>query len=130
MSAQNNNDRSDRNDQDQTKLSDEAGRQIDAQYGTPGDKQAQSGLHTNFAHASPESNVNPAGHPQSSHGSIDGPVPGGVTSQIQASRESSGHGDIRAAQMGGNADAPAAGDMDDDGQSVVNSSGGADRENA
>ena len=83
----------------------------------------QSGLHTNFAHASPESNVNPAGHPQSSHGSIDGPVPGGVMSQIQASRESS------AAQMGGNAEAPAAGDMDDDGQSVVNSSGGADREN-
>ena len=128
MSTQNDNGR---NGQEETKLSEEAGKQIDAQYGTPGNQQpGQSGLHTNFAHAAPESNVNPAGHPQSSHGSIDGPVPGGVTSQIQASRESSGHGDIRAAQMGGNAEAPAAGDMNDDGQSVVNSSGGADRENA
>lgn len=128
MSANNDNGR---NDQDGTKLSDEAGKQIDRQYGTQGnEQQAQSGLHTNFAHASPESNVNPVGHPQSSHGSINGPVPGGVTSQIQASREASGHGDIRAAQMGGNAEAPAAGDMNDDGQSVVNSSGGADRENA
>jgi hypothetical protein len=32
--------------------------------------------HTNFPAASPESNVNPPGAPQSSHGSATEPVPG------------------------------------------------------
>ena len=37
---------------------------------------ASSGRHTNFPAASPESNVNPPGAPQSSHGSATAPIPG------------------------------------------------------
>ena len=52
MSANNDQDHND----EQVKLSDDAAKQIDGQYGTPGNKQqAGSGLHTNFAHAAPES---------------------------------------------------------------------------
>ena len=40
------------------------------------DKPAASGRHTNFPVASPESNVNPPGAPQSSHGSATEPIPG------------------------------------------------------
>jgi hypothetical protein len=50
--------------------------------GTP----ASSGVYTNFQHASPESNVNPPGAPQNSHGSATGPLPGGVEGQYQASQ--------------------------------------------
>jgi hypothetical protein len=50
--------------------------------GTP----AASGVYTNFQHASPESNVNPPGAPQNSHGSATGPLPGGVEGQYQASQ--------------------------------------------
>ena len=38
---------------------------------------AASGRHTNFPAASPESNVNPPGAPQSSHGSATEPITGG-----------------------------------------------------
>ncbi|OIJ43195.1 hypothetical protein [Massilia timonae] len=38
----------------------------------------QSGIQSNFAKASPESNVGPAGAAQSSHGNASGPIPGGV----------------------------------------------------
>jgi hypothetical protein len=84
------------------------------------DKQGGTGIHSNFAHASPESMVNPPGAPQSGAGSIagQGDVPGGVSSQIQASRNAqSGKGGSAA---GANPDKQA-----DDGHSVVNSSGGA-----
>jgi hypothetical protein len=37
---------------------------------------ASSGRYTDFPAASPESNVNPPGAPQSSHGSATEPVPG------------------------------------------------------
>jgi hypothetical protein len=39
------------------------------------DKRNQSGRYTDFPAASPESNVNPPGRPQSSHGSATEPVP-------------------------------------------------------
>lgn len=39
---------------------------------------AESGRHTNFAHAKPESNVGPAGAPQTSHGNAGRPIPGGT----------------------------------------------------
>jgi len=47
---------------------------------------SSSGVYTNFQHANPESNVNPPGAPQNSHGSATGPLPGGVEGQYQASR--------------------------------------------
>ena len=68
---------------------------------------AESGLHTNFAHASPDSNVNPPGKPQSSQGSATEPVPGGAPANS-------------AATSAGNASAGPS-----YGQQVVNSSGGA-----
>ena len=68
---------------------------------------AESGLHTNFAHASPDSNVNPPGKPQSSHGSATEPVPGSESG----------------AESGKAAGNSAAGPSY--GQQVVNSSGGA-----
>lgn len=89
--------------------------------------QSGSGIHSNFAHATPESNVNPPGQPQSGAGSIGGnraaDLPGGVASQIEASRNAqSGQGGSRAGRNPG----PAAdGGPADDGRSVVNSSGGA-----
>lgn len=39
-------------------------------------KQSDPSRHTNFPAASPESNVNPPGRPQSSHGSATEPIPG------------------------------------------------------
>lgn len=91
-----------------------------SQQGGSSGHQASSGVHSNFAHASPESNVNPPGAPQSGAGSVAGKddVPGGVSSQIQASRNAqSGAGPAAA---GGNPGTPA-----DDGRYGVNSSGGA-----
>jgi hypothetical protein len=95
--------------------------------GGSADHQGQSGIHSNFAHASPESNVNRPGRPQSGAGSIasdsGAEVPGGVTSQIEASRNAqAGSGGSSAGRNSGPTpeDAPA-----DDGHSVVNSSGGA-----
>jgi hypothetical protein len=61
---------------------------------------SSSGVYTNFQHANPESNVNPAGAAQNSHGSATGQLPGGVEGQYQASRNAqSGMG---AAAAGGN----------------------------
>jgi hypothetical protein len=39
-------------------------------------KRGDPSRHTNFPAASPESNVNPPGRPQSSHGSATEPIPG------------------------------------------------------
>jgi hypothetical protein len=88
-------------------------------------KQATSGIQSNFAHASPDSMVNPPGAPQSSAGSIAGKddVPGGVSSQIQASRNAQSGG--KGAASGGKPGNPSDGSAPDDGRSVVNSSGGA-----
>lgn len=90
-----------------------------------GSEQSASGVHSNFAHASPESMVNPPGAPQSGAGSIAGKqadeIPGGIASQIQASRNQ------QASQ-----DAPAQGGVPgtplDDGRYGVNSSEGAGME--
>lgn len=56
------------------------------QGGGAGNGASSSGINTNFQHADPESNVNPAGAPQNSHGSATGPLPGGVEGQYQASQ--------------------------------------------
>lgn len=90
-------------------------------------QQSGSGIHSDFAHAAPESNVNPPGAPQSSAGSIAGKrgadVPGGVASQIQASRNAqSGKG---GSTSGASPSTSADGSLADDGHSVVHSSGGA-----
>ncbi|WP_305824819.1 hypothetical protein [Massilia brevitalea] len=53
-----------------------------------------------FPSASPESNVNPAGAPQSSHGSASGPIPGGT---VGASRGDDNRQSVMgAAAAGGN----------------------------
>jgi hypothetical protein len=51
-----------------------------------GGSASSSGVYTNFQHANPESNVNPPGAAQNSHGSATEPLPGGVEGQYQASR--------------------------------------------
>jgi hypothetical protein len=43
-----------------------------------------SGRYTDFPAASPESNVNPPGAPQSSHGSATEPIPGGTQGAARA----------------------------------------------
>lgn len=90
-----------------------------------GGQQAASGIQSNFAHASPESMVNPPGAPQSGAGSIAGKraneIPGGVTSQIQASRNQQREQDAPA--QGGMPGTPA-----EDGRYGVNSSEGAGME--
>jgi len=69
---------------------------------------SSSGVYTNFQHANPESNVNPPGAAQNSHGSATGPLPGGVEGQYQASRNAqSGMG---AAAAGGDAGTSQGGD--------------------
>jgi hypothetical protein len=42
------------------------------------------GRYTNFNHASPESNVGPAGAPQTSHGNAGGPVSGSAVEKAEA----------------------------------------------
>jgi len=64
--------------------------------GTP----ATSGVYTNFQHANPESNVNPPGAAQNSHGSATGPLPGGVEGQHQASQNA--QAGMGASAAGGN----------------------------
>ena len=72
MSADTNNDRNDRNESRD-------------RNDTAGNRQsAQSGRYTDFPAASPESNVNPAGAPQTSHGSATGPIPGGTEGAARA----------------------------------------------
>lgn len=56
----------------------------DAQQGT-NRQSASSGRYTDFPAASPESNVNPPGAPQSSHGSATEPVPGADPGNRQSS---------------------------------------------
>lgn len=46
--------------------------------------EASLGRYTNFNHASPESNVGPAGAPQISHGNAGGPVPGSTVEKAEA----------------------------------------------
>lgn len=62
-----------------------AGFVSDDQAGTSsiGSGDRQSGIHSNFAKASPESNVGPAGAAQSSHGNASGPIPGGVLGKAE-----------------------------------------------
>jgi hypothetical protein len=86
-----------------------------------------SGIHSDFAHAAPDSNVNPPGAPQSGAGSIAGnrasEVSGGVAGQLQASRNAqSGKGENAA---GDHPSTSAEGPKADDGRSVINSAGGA-----
>jgi hypothetical protein len=69
MSANSKDDRDDRNDRNDAG----ANRQS-----------AQSGRHTDFPAAAPESNVNPPGAPQTSHGSATGPIPGGTQGAARA----------------------------------------------
>jgi len=61
---------------------------------------SSSGVYTNFQHANPESNVNPPGAPQNSHGSATGPLPGGVEGQYQASQNA--QAGMGASAAGGN----------------------------
>ena len=59
----------------------------------------QSGIQSNFAKASPESNVRPAGAAQSSHGNAGGPIPGGVLGKSEAGQD--GQSAIGGAATGG-----------------------------
>ncbi len=61
---------------------------------------SSAGINTNFQHANPESNVNPPGAPQNSHGSATGPLPGGVEGQYQASQNA--QAGMGASAAGGN----------------------------
>lgn len=47
-------------------------------------QRAESGRHTDFPAAAPESNVNPPGAPQTSHGGATGPIPGGTQGAARA----------------------------------------------
>ena len=76
MSADSKNDRNDRNNRNNGD-GNEGG-------GGASRQSAQSGRYTDFPAASPESNVNPAGAPQTSHGSATGPIPGGKEGSARA----------------------------------------------
>ncbi|RNF32546.1 hypothetical protein NM04_01395 [Massilia aurea] len=67
-----------------------AGFVTDDQDGTSsiGSGNQQSGINSNFAKASPESNVGPAGAAQSSHGNASGPIPGGVLGKAEDGQNS------------------------------------------
>lgn len=56
------------------------------------DEISSSGRHTNFHSASPESNVNPPGAPQSSHGSATRPIPGGTAGKADGQDTQDGIG--------------------------------------
>ncbi|WP_156116638.1 hypothetical protein [Massilia sp. 9096] len=100
-------------------------RSADQSGNQQGSRQATSGIQSNFAHASPESMVNAPGAPQSGAGSIAGKerdeIPGGVASQIEASRNQQASQDAPA--QGGVPGTPA-----EDGRYGVNSSEGAGME--
>ena len=49
---------------------------------------SQSGINSNFAKASPESNVGPAGAAQTSHGNATGDVPGGTRGKAPSEQNS------------------------------------------
>lgn len=61
----------------------------------------QSGIQSNFAKASPESNVGPAGAAQSSHGNASGPIAGGVLGKSEDGQSS--QSEIGGAATGGSA---------------------------
>lgn len=63
--------------------------------------EASSGRYTNFNHASPESNVGPAGAPQTSHGNAGGPVPGGTVEKAEGSRGQQNRQQDEVAMAGG-----------------------------
>jgi len=54
---------------------------------------SQSGINSNFAKASPESNVGPAGTAQVSHGNATGDVPGGTRGKAPGEQNSQSAGD-------------------------------------
>lgn len=100
-----------------------------AQSGNPGNQAgpttggagAGTTRESGFVHASPESNVGPAGAPQNSHGFAGRPVPGG--SEGKAGPGESGPGNMGAAAAGGNP-GTSAGTLPP-GQSVQHADGGA-----
>jgi len=61
----------------------------------------QSGIQSNFAKASPESNVGPAGAPQTSHGNAGGPITGGVLGKSEAQNSQSAIGGAANGGAGG-----------------------------
>ena len=63
------------------------------------DGSRQSGIQSNFAKASPESNVGPAGAAQSSHGNASGPIAGGVLGKSEEGQSS--QSEIGGAATGG-----------------------------
>lgn len=60
----------------------------DSSIGSSQGGNSQSGINSNFAKASPESNVGPAGAEQSSHGNASGTIPGGVLGKAEAGQNS------------------------------------------
>lgn len=70
--------------------------------------EASSGRYTNFNSASPESNVGPAGAPQTSHGNAGGPVPGSTVEKAEAGQNSQRM--INPAAGGGNPSSAASAD--------------------
>ena len=73
------------------------------------DGSRQSGIQSNFAKASPESNVGPAGAPQTSHGNAGGPITGGVLGESEAGGNSQ-------SAIGGTANGGAPGTSNDGGK--------------
>lgn len=71
----------------------------DAGDSSIGSGNSQSGIQGNFAKASPESNVGPAGAAQSSHGNVSGPIAGGVLGKAEAGQD--GQSAIGGAATGG-----------------------------
>lgn len=71
----------------------------DAGDSSIGSGNSQSGIQSNFAKASPESNVGPAGAAQSSHGNASGPIAGGVLGKSEAGQD--GESAIGGAATGG-----------------------------
>ena len=71
----------------------------DAGDSSIGSGNSQSGIQSNFAKASPESNVGPAGAAQSSHGNASGPIAGGVLGKSEAGQD--GESAIAGAATGG-----------------------------
>ncbi|MBQ5939604.1 hypothetical protein J8847_06135 [Massilia sp. AB1] len=64
-------------------------------------REATSGRYTNFNSASPESNVGPAGAPQTSHGNAGGPVPGGTVEKAEGSQGQQNRQQDEVAMAGG-----------------------------
>ena len=71
----------------------------DAGTSSIGSGNQQSGIQSNFAKASPESNVGPAGAAQSSHGNASGPIAGGVVGKAEQGQSS--QSEIGGAATGG-----------------------------